>query len=220
MLVCFVVSATGVAVAWLLHCLCTGNLQWKENLGARRCTGSTLLMLSFLLGLHMLDAYSRVGLTKVVYHCALMVVGQRLTLRPMKAKVEFAFLVILSMWLSQLKLLWMMVYSLWIGDFLFVACVMILIAYKYNMSLMHDWTHSCKSNYHTITTALFWRIVGCNVNKLDHYERGRGTTYYFYCRYLCLSRFKLKQNTDLLYKIYSDTIFWIKTIWFSIVFGV
>jgi hypothetical protein len=53
---------------------------------------------------------------------------------------------------------------------------------------------------------LFWRISGCNVNKLDHYERGRGTTYYFYCRYLCLSRFKLKQNTDLLYKIYSDSI--------------
>jgi hypothetical protein len=35
-----------------------------------------------------------------------MVVGKRLTLRPKKAKVEFAFLVILSMWLSQLKLLW------------------------------------------------------------------------------------------------------------------
>ena len=54
-----------------------------------------------------------------------------------KANVEFAFLVILSMWLSQLKLVWIfsprylaesvwfntwswMVYSLWIGDFLFV----------------------------------------------------------------------------------------------------
>jgi hypothetical protein len=33
-----------------------------------------------------------------------MVVGQRLTLRPNKAKVEFAFLVILTMCLSQLKL--------------------------------------------------------------------------------------------------------------------
>jgi hypothetical protein len=33
-----------------------------------------------------------------------MIVGQRLTLRPKKAKVEFAFLVIVSMWLSQLKL--------------------------------------------------------------------------------------------------------------------
>ena len=30
------------------------------------CTASTLLMLSFLLGLHMLDAYSRLGRTKVV----------------------------------------------------------------------------------------------------------------------------------------------------------
>ena len=29
MLVCFVVSATGVAVAWLWHCLCTGSLQWQ-----------------------------------------------------------------------------------------------------------------------------------------------------------------------------------------------
>jgi hypothetical protein len=28
MLVCFVVFATGVAVAWLWHCLCAGNLQW------------------------------------------------------------------------------------------------------------------------------------------------------------------------------------------------
>jgi hypothetical protein len=34
-----------------------------------------------------------------------MVVGQRLTLCHKKAKVEFTFLVILSMWLSQLKLL-------------------------------------------------------------------------------------------------------------------
>jgi hypothetical protein len=58
--------------------------------------------------------------------------------RPKKAKVEFAFLGILSMSLSQLKLLWIfspmylaesvwfntwpwMVYSLWTGDFLFFA---------------------------------------------------------------------------------------------------
>ena len=75
------------------------------NLEARCCTASTLLMLSFSLGLHMLDAYSRVGRTKVGEHCALMVVGQRFTLRPKKAKVEFAFLGILSMSLSQLKLL-------------------------------------------------------------------------------------------------------------------
>jgi hypothetical protein len=53
----------------------------------------------------MLDAYSRIGRTKIVYHCAFMIVGQRLTLCPMKVNVEFAFLVILSMWLSQLKLL-------------------------------------------------------------------------------------------------------------------
>ena len=74
----------------------------------------------------------------IVYHCALMVVVKQLTLRPKKTKVELAFLVILSMWLSQLKLLWIfsprylaesvwfttrpwMVYSLWIGDYLFVA---------------------------------------------------------------------------------------------------
>ena len=35
------------------------------NLAARRCTASTLLILSFLLGFHMLDAYSRVSRTKV-----------------------------------------------------------------------------------------------------------------------------------------------------------
>jgi len=28
-LICFVVSATGVAVAWLWQCLCAGNLQWQ-----------------------------------------------------------------------------------------------------------------------------------------------------------------------------------------------
>ena len=44
----------------------------------------------------MLDAYSRVGRTKVINHCALMVVGQRFTLRPKKAKVEFSFLMILG----------------------------------------------------------------------------------------------------------------------------
>ena len=52
------------------------------NLAAPRWSVSTLLMLSFLLELHMLDANSRVGRTKVIYHCALMVVGKRLTLRP------------------------------------------------------------------------------------------------------------------------------------------
>ena len=42
----------------------------------------------------MLDAYSRVGRTKVVLYCALMVAGQRLTLRPKKSKVVF------SLWFS------------------------------------------------------------------------------------------------------------------------
>jgi hypothetical protein len=55
------------------------------NLAARRCTASTLFMFFYLLGLHMLDVYSMVGRTKVVLHCALMVVGQWLTLRPKKA---------------------------------------------------------------------------------------------------------------------------------------
>ena len=107
----------------------------------------------------MLDAYSRVGRTKVVLHCALMVAGQRLTLRPKKTKVEFAFLVILSMWLSQLKLLcifsprylaesvWFnawpwMVYSLWIGDFLFVA---MSISHLSGLNLINQlFSHCCK----------------------------------------------------------------------------
>jgi hypothetical protein len=99
MLVCFVVSANGVAVAWLWHC-------WLMRFNPDKCevliatnkkspihseytihgqvlnqadsakylglnidvvhTASTLLMLSFMLGLHMLDAYSRVGRTKVI----------------------------------------------------------------------------------------------------------------------------------------------------------
>ena len=42
-------------------------VRWKTpvvNLAARRFTASALLMLSFLLELHMLDAYSRVGCAK------------------------------------------------------------------------------------------------------------------------------------------------------------
>jgi hypothetical protein len=88
-----------------------------------------------------------------------MVVGQWLTLRPKKAKVGFAFLVILSMWLSQLKFLcifsprylaesvWFntwpwMVYSLWIGDFLFVA---MSTSHLSGLNLINQlFSHCCK----------------------------------------------------------------------------
>jgi hypothetical protein len=68
------------AYARLLCCVCHWSccsmavillMCWYSpvaNLAARRCTASTLLMLSSLLGLHMLDVYSRVGRTNVV-HC-------------------------------------------------------------------------------------------------------------------------------------------------------
>ena len=90
-----------------------------------------------------------------------MLVGQWLTLRPKKAKAEFAFLMILSMWLSQLKLLcifspsymylaesvWFntwpwMVYSLWIGDFLFVA---MSTSHLSGLNLINQlFSHCCK----------------------------------------------------------------------------
>ena len=101
-LVCSVVA--GVAVAWLWHCLGAGILQWETwrlHVGLPQPYWCCLFCWS-----HMLDANSRVGRTKVIYHCALMVVGKRLTLRSKKTKGEFSFLVILSMWLSQFKLWW------------------------------------------------------------------------------------------------------------------
>ena len=65
MLVCFVVYATGVAVARMWHCLCTGNLQW-QTWRLDVVLPQTCWCCLFLLGLQMLDAYSRVGRTKVV----------------------------------------------------------------------------------------------------------------------------------------------------------
>jgi hypothetical protein len=73
--------------------------------------------------------------------------------------VLHAFLVILSMWLSQFKLLWIfsprylaesawfntwpwMVYSLWIGDFLFVA---MSISHLSGLNLINQlFSHCCK----------------------------------------------------------------------------
>lgn len=54
-------------------------------------------MLSNVIGLQAVAAYSNDGLTRVMLHCALVLLGFRLMLRPRRARVEFAFVVTVLM---------------------------------------------------------------------------------------------------------------------------
>jgi len=63
---------------------------------ARRCTPSILSMLCLVWGDHDEDAYSNCGCTKVLYAIALTWIGHFFVFLEIKARVELAFLQILS----------------------------------------------------------------------------------------------------------------------------
>jgi hypothetical protein len=108
----------------------------KTNLTALRCTHSSFLMSVWWWGSHTGLAYSTSGRTRVLYACSLIDIDEIFRFLRMKPRVLFALFVMESMCWLQFTL------SPWTG--LELANLVVIGT---------NCTCSCKSNYHTITTA-------------------------------------------------------------------